>query len=188
MYSLQRGISVRDFLIQEFTVSANGFLSWLITTSVFSVLLSVIISQYIPFVPKLMTSYSILNIQPNKFGYTLGVILAFYLLKAILTYFFYQATGTGRKWAIFYFTNTKFYFVWSLVLMVLCFILFYTPINRSEFFVYSIILMSISFIFKIFYYLFHKNEVLPKEWYYKFLYICTLQIIPLLVLWNLLFF
>ncbi|MBE2274452.1 MAG: DUF4271 domain-containing protein, partial [Flavobacteriales bacterium] len=27
-----------------------------------------------------------------------------------------------------------------------------------------------------------------KKWYYKFLYICTLQIIPVLVLWKVLFF
>ncbi|TQE61297.1 DUF4271 domain-containing protein, partial [Leptospira interrogans] len=36
-------------------------------------------------------------------------------------------------------------------------------------------------------YIFHNQPILPEKWYYKFLYICTLQIVPVLVLWKFLF-
>ncbi|MDO5616201.1 MAG: DUF4271 domain-containing protein, partial [Cruoricaptor ignavus] len=44
------------------------------------------------------------------------------------------------------------------------------------------------FSFKILFFTFNKNYILPKEWYYKFLYICTLQFAPLFALSKLLFF
>jgi hypothetical protein len=47
--------------------------------------------------------------------------------------------------------------------------------------------MLMMFLAKCIFELFHKEPILPKEWYHKILYICTLQILPLLVLAKLLF-
>ena len=47
---------------------------------------------------------------------------------------------------------------------------------------------AFAFLFKQIYYILHSSNILPQKWYYKFLYICTLQIVPVLVLWKLLFF
>ncbi len=188
MISLQRDASVKEFLAQEFTVSANVFLSWLVTSFVFATLLSVLLSQFIPFVPKFFSEYPVFGYQVNKFGYTFLVVLLYYFIRAVFTYFFYQSSGAGRRWAVFYFTVTKLYFVLSLLLIIMCIINFYFPVDRKVAFPIYVGMLVVLFVFKLFYYLFHKNQILPKEWYYKFLYICTLQIIPLLVLWKLLFF
>ena len=188
MLWLQRDSSVKEFLFQEFTVSANNLLSWVITSLVFSLLAATLFSQYIPTVPEFISKRDLFGFQLNKFGYTFTVLILFYFIKSVFTYFYYQATGSGRKWAVFYFTTTKLYFIWSLVLIGVCIMHYYFAVNRKEAFPFYILFFAIIFIFKLFYYIFHRSKILPKEWYYKFLYICTLQIIPILVLWKLLFF
>lgn len=188
MISLHRNSSIKDFLVQEYYGSSNSFPSWLIVTIVFCLTFSVLVSQYVPIVPKFVSDIQLLGYHLNKFGFTFTVIIVFYLLKAFLGYVFYQSTGDAKKWAVFYFTNSRFYFIASLALIILNIIHYYFPIDKGVAFPYYLLLIAIVFIFKIFYYLFHKNQVLPKEWYYKILYICTLQIGPLFALWKLLFF
>ncbi|WP_232815864.1 DUF4271 domain-containing protein [Chryseobacterium capnotolerans] len=73
-------------------------------------------------------------------------------------------------------------------MIILCVTHYYFPIDRNKIFPYYFFFFAFVFIFKVFFYLFHKNKILPEKWYYKFLYICTLQIAPLLLLWKLLFF
>jgi len=64
---------------------------------------------------------------------------------------------------------------------------FYVITDRDSFFMFSIILFLAMFIFKNIFYLMQPEAILPQKWYYKFLYICTLQIVPVLVLWKVLF-
>ena len=58
--------------------------------------------------------------EPLKVG------TAFYLVKNLLTYLFFAGTASLPRWEKFYFSASKFYFVFSLVLMVLC---HYLPYN-----------------------------------------------------------
>ncbi len=186
--SLQRDSSVRQFLLQKFADSSNTFLSWLVISLVFCLLLSTFISQYIPVVPKKISSIQLLGFELNKFGFTFLSISVFYLVKTALSYLFFAGTGDLKKWPVFYFTGSKFYFCISILLIILCIGSYFYPIDALRIFPYYFGMWIFMILFKVVFYFFHTNNTLPEKWYYKFLYICTLQIMPLLVLWKVLFF
>ena len=159
----------------------------MIIGAVFCLLFSVMISQYIPAVPKLIRSYHVFGYELNKFGFTFITIAAFYITRGIMTYFFFAGTGSGRRWDVFYFTASKFYFIFSLLLLGMCVVEFYFPVDRGQLFSVYVAVVGVTFCAKIIFYMAHPAGMLPAEWYYKFLYICTLQIVPVLVLWKVFF-
>ncbi|SDL54472.1 MULTISPECIES: DUF4271 domain-containing protein [Chryseobacterium] len=187
MNVVERDANLKDFLLQKYYDASNNLPSWIITSIVTALCMSVLISQYIPFVPKYIADIQPFGYQLNKIGYTVIIVSLFYITRAVLGYLFYQSIGDGKKWSIFYFTSTKFYFIFSILLIILCIAHYYFPIDRNEAFVYYLGFFCFTFIFKVFFYLFHRNNILPQKWYYKFLYICTLQMAPILMLWKLLF-
>ena len=185
---LLRDIRLKDFFLQEYADSSNNLLSWIVTSVVFVALLSTLVSQYIPLVPKFLSDIHPFGYEINKFGFTFLCISAFYFFRTLFSYLFYASVGNSRKWNLFYFTATKFYFGLTLLLSPLVFIHYYFDIDHSKaLHIYALIYIII-YVFKIVFYFFHKNQILPVRWYYKFLYICTLQIAPLFALWRLLFF
>ena len=187
LISLQREASLKDFLLQKIEDSSNIYISWIIVSLVYVILLSVLISQYIPFIPKNISSLLIGGYEINKFGFTFLSVSSFYIVKIIITYFYYYGVRAQKKWQQFYFVATRFYFILSILLILGCLQVSYFPAERIQTFqTYGIFFIMI-FVFKNIFYLFHNYRILPKNWYYKFLYICTLQIIPLLVLWKFLF-
>lgn len=188
MNIVEREANLKDFLLQKYFDASNNLPSWAITSCVTTLALSVLLSQYVPIVPKYVADLQLFGYQLNKFGFCLLAVVFFYLTKTTLGFLFYQSIGDAKKWTIFYFTSTKFYFILSFLLIILCVTHYYFPIDRNKMFLYYLLFFCFVFIFKIFFYLFHKNNILPEKWYYKFLYICTLQIAPLLLLWKLLFF
>ncbi len=186
--SLQRDATIKEFLVQSYEDSSNHILSWLIVSLVYCVVLSVLISQYIPVVPKIVAETHVIGYQLNKFGFTLLIISLFYFVRMILSYLFYQSIGQAKRWPGFYFAATKFYFVISLIVVMIVIVHYYFGISKAEAFPYYILGYCYVFAFKNLFYLFHPQKVFPSEWYYKILYICTLQFVPLLALWKLLFF
>lgn len=187
LFFLQRDSSIAEFLVKDFADSSNSFLTWGTTSLVYCTLLSVLFSQFVPIIPPKIAAVQLFGYGLNKFGFTFFGVLLFYLLKALLGYIYYASVGNIRKWNVFYFTAAKFYFCVSLLLIFLCLGHYYFMPNPMELLNNYVLLFIIIFIFKIIYYLFHKNRILPYQWYYKILYICTLQILPVLVLWKLLF-
>lgn len=185
--SLNRYASLKDFILQASEESSNQFLTWFITSLVFIVALSTLISQYIPIVPREIASIKISGFQLNKFGFTFLTLSLFYLVRMVLTYLLFSSIDNARNWKSFYFAATKFYFVASLVLIIANFAHYYFYIDKNQAFAIYILALAFLFVFKQFYYLFYKDQILPNSWYYKFLYICTLQIVPVLVLWKFLF-
>ena len=165
MNVIERDASLKDFLLQKYFDASNNLPSWMITSCVTTLTLSVLISQYIPIVPKFIADLQLFGYQLNKFGYTLLAVLFFYLIKSTLGFLFYQSIGDGKKWTIFYFTSTKFYFILSFLLIILCVAHYYFPIDRNEIFLYYVCFFSFVFIFKVFFYLFHKNKILPEKWF-----------------------
>ena len=185
--SLLRDIRLKDFFTEIYADTSNTFLSWIITSAVFCTVISILISQYVPIVPKKVTNLQIFGLELNKFGYTFICVLLFYFLKTVFSYFFYSGIGNSRKWGIFYFTATKYYFALSLIIIILCIAHYYFNIDKRIALKIYLVFLSFAFVFKVFFYFFHKNEILPHKWYYKILYICTLQIAPLFALWRVLF-
>ena len=185
---LHRDSSVKVFLMQKFADSSNNFLSWLIVSVVFTLLFATLISQSIPIVPKKISEIHFFGYELNKFGYTLLALILFYSFKSMMSYIFYSGTGSIKRWALFQFTASKFYFTLSLLVMVLCIYKYFYEVNDLQVFDYFFLGFIAVFIFKVFFYLLSPNEILPEKWYYKFLYICTLQFAPVLVLWRVLYF
>ena len=184
---LHRDSTVRVFLMQKFADSSNNYLSWLIVSAVFAVLLAVFISQSIPVVPKEITDVQLFGYELNKFGFTMLSLVVFYSLKSGLSYLFFAGTGSLKRWRLFQFAASKFYFVFSLVLMFLCVYQYYFEVDGLLVFDFYFIGFGAIFLFKIFFYLLSPNDILPEKWYYKLLYLCTLQLAPLMVIWTVLF-
>lgn len=180
-------MSMWEYLRQELVISANNLLSWVAGSGVFVVLCSVLISQYIPVLPREIEERHIGGFTLNKFGYTLVVVALYYFVRIVITYFYYQSVGATHRWAAFYFSASKLYWVSALLLMAICFANEYYPIDKSVAFPLYCGLSVLFVCAKNAYYLFQKPAILPKEWFYKFLYICTLQIAPILVVLKLLF-
>ena len=188
LLSLRRDSSVTEFLLQKFADSTNNFLSWIIISFVFALVLSVFVSQNIPVVPQNISDFQFFGYELNKFGFTFVGISVFYFLKNILTYLYFAGTGAAKKWEVFYFIASKFYFCFSIVIMILCLIQYFYRFDKWVMFDVYLAVFAFAFLFKQIYYILHSSNILPQKWYYKFLYICTLQIVPVLVLWKLLFF
>ena len=188
LLSLRRDSSVTEFLLQKFADSTNNFLSWIIISFVFALVLSVFVSQNIPVVPQKISDFQFFGYELNKFGFTFVGISVFYFLKNILTYLYFAGTGAAKKWEVFHFIASKFYFCFSIVIMILCLIQYFYRFDKWVMFDVYLAVFAFAFLFKQIYYILHSSNILPQKWYYKFLYICTLQIVPVLVLWKLLFF
>jgi hypothetical protein len=187
--TLHRDISLVEFIAQPFENSNNNFLSWLFTTILFSVSFSVFFSQFIPIVPQYITeNLKFFGVVFNKFGFLFTTLLLFYAIKCGITYLFYGSIQELSKFGAYTFVAQKFYMVYSVVILIMSFILYYLPIDKQKFFIVGISMVILAFFLKITIYLFHNQRILPGEWYYKFLYICTLQILPALVMWKFWFF
>lgn len=185
---LHREASLRDFLKQQISDTGNILPTWLIVSVVHCVLFAALVSQYVPIVPRMINNFSILGLSLNKFGFSLAVVSLFYFIKIVFTFIFYSSIGQDKKWKSVNFVASRYYFVVTLLLIAAVFINYYFPIDKRKALQIFIIGAIIIFIFKNIFYIFNRNRMLPREWYYKILYICTLQIAPVFALWRLLFF
>lgn len=184
----QRDANIKDFLTQKLDDSSNLMPSWLLISVIRNVLIAVLLSQFVPIVPKIFTDLQVGGFQINKFGFTFLTLLVFDILRNILTFLFYASVGSGKNLKALTLASSKYYFVESIGLIILGFALYFYPVDLVQFFYIIILLIGGSFVLKNLIYLFHNQPVLPGKWYYKFLYICTLQIVPVLVLWKFLFY
>ena len=183
-----RDANIKDFLLQKVEDSNNLTPSWTIISIVRSVMISLLLSQFVPVVPKFISDIQLFGLQLNKFGFTFLAVISFDIIKNWLTFFFYNSIGDGKNLKGLALMSSKFFFLESIGLIIAGFVLYHYPVDLVQYF-YAVIFILISlFILKNLIYIFHNQAILPQKWYYKFLYICTLQIVPILVLWKFLFF
>lgn len=183
--TLHRDVTLIEFILQPYEESNNNTLSWVLTTILFSVSFSVLFSQFIPIVPKFITQNLVVaGITFNKFGFVLFSLLLFQLIKNIFVYLFYGSINQLERFGRYSFVAQKYFMVYSLVILVISFLHYYLHFKTSNAFFYYSSLIFIAFTIKLLIYLFHPQQILPRQWYYKFLYICTLQILPILALWK----
>ena len=183
--TLHRDISLLEFIAQPYDNSNNNFLSWFISTILFSLSFSVLFSQYVPIVPQFIAeNFKFFGISFNKFGFMFVSLLLFYFVKNGATYLFYGSIQELKKFGSYTFIAQKYYIVYSVVILIMSLVLYYLPIDKQKLFIINVFVVVLAFLLKIGIYLFHNQRILPGEWYYKFLYICTLQILPALVVWK----
>ena len=187
LLSLNRESSLKDFILHPISEGANLLANWVIVSMVFVLVMAVLLSQYIPVVPKTISQYHLFGWELNKWGFTLLAITLFYVSKSLVSYLFYMSINEGDRWTRLVFVSTKFYFILSLIIMIINIVHCYFGIDHGIVLRYYWFFAVFVFVFKLFFYGFNKNSILPEDWYYKILYICTLQIIPIGVLWRLLF-
>lgn len=184
---LQREAKLRVFFTQNFIDSGNIFPTYLLVSFIYVLLFSTFFAFYLPVIPPEVEKFSLFGYSLNRFGFVLLVSSLYYLLRFFLTFFFYSSIGEDRKWARLYFVTSKFYMALSFVLMAGILLVYFFEFNALTLLRFSLLIALLLFVFKLFFYLFNRNYFLPKAWYYKILYICTLQFLPVLVLWKLLF-
>lgn len=184
----QRDANIRDFLMQKMEDSSNLMPTWIIVSVVRCIMIALLLSQFVPLVPEGFSDIQLFGLHVNKFGFTFVSLLLFDLVRNVLTFLFYSSIGNGKNLKGLTLIASKFFFLESIAFIILGFGLYYYPIDLVRYFYLIIGLLAGSFILKNMIYLFHRQPILPEKWYYKFLYICTLQIIPVLVLWKFLFY
>ena len=184
---LQKEVSFKEYLFQSYDLAQNNVLTWILISGIFVGVLSLLLSQYVPIVPRFVADIDLMEFRINKIGFFFTVLSLYYILKTVLSLLFYKTIGQMGKYLVMTFIAQRFYFVESLLLLCLSIVHYYFPIDRVEAFLYYAVFMAVLFVGKILFYFFHKENPLPDRWYYKILYICTLQILPLLAVWKFIF-
>ena len=117
---------------------------------------------------------------------TFSVISVIMLFRLMIEVTFYRA---------FYESSSITYFMKSssfvnaknvLLLLVICFLFFYTSVNQEYLMIGGFILLFLNRVWEI-YHIYAKQISDNKSiWYYNILYLCTLEILPIMVLAKLL--
>lgn len=184
---LHRDASIKDFLLLKKEESSNIVLSWILTSVAFTIMCSVCLSQFVPTIPKSISNISFFGLSLNKFGFTFISVCLFFFSKTVLTFFFYSWLGYKKLLINLYTISNKYYFLYCIGFVAAALSLYYYDVDSLNFLYVIMICCTILFILKLCLIWYNKPQTLPREWYYKILYICTLQIAPLMMLWKLLF-
>ena len=122
----------------------------------------------------------------SRVGITFSIISIIMLFRLLIEVTFYR---------VFYESSSVSYFMKSssfvnaknvLLLLVICFLFFYTSINKEYLLIVGFILLFMNRIWEI-YHIYTKQISDNKSiWYYNILYLCTLEILPIMVLAKLL--
>lgn len=184
---LNQETSLKKFIYQKTEDANNVFPIWLISSVIFYWQLTIMISGVINDVPKWILNYDFGGIAINKLNFSAITVSLLYLFRLIFTSFFYLIIGQAKRLKNLIFNISKQFYINSIILIIFNFIIYYTLINKGILLTISSYLIVILSIFKILIYFIDKNNILPKQWFLKLLYICTLQIAPFLVFWLLIF-
>lgn len=184
---IQKEVSFKEYLLQPYGEAQNNVLSWIFVSGVFIVSQALLLAQYIPIVPRYVTDIDISGWVLNKIGFMIIVLSIYYLLRTLLTLLFYRAIAQPKKWLILGFLAQRFYFIESLIIMMAVIAHYYLGVDREQAYIVYAIAGMVFFVIKNICYFLHKGKPLPREWYYKILYICALQILPMLAVWKFVF-
>lgn len=186
-YWLLRGISFWEYLTQGYKEAQNSVLTWVVVSIGFVVVFSLLFSQYIPVIPRLFLELEVEGWVLNRMGSMLLVLGGYYVVKFIFTAIFYASIGQIDKILVLGFVAQRFYYIQSVLLVIMSVFHYYYFPNNIFLYPYYEILVGVLLLVKNILYFFHKEHPLPNEWYYKILYICTLQILPFLAMWKFIF-
>lgn len=184
-----REISLKNFFFpKEEHIFSNMFLVWFNFTIGYIVNLCISFSQLLPSTSRLVNEISYDDWILNKIGFSLLCITLFQLFKFILSFIFISNYSDKKfLWKNFYFQSSRAILLQSIFLFGLNLLEFYGQIEK-EILLYILIFVFGLFLFiKCCFFLFSRQSFLPNEWYYKILYICTVQILPEVIIWKFLF-
>lgn len=127
-----------------------------------------------------------------KFYYLSSVAITFSIISAIMLF---KLLIEVTFYKVFYESSTVSFFMKSssfvnaknvLLLLIICFLFFYTGITKEYLMAIGLILLFFNRLLEV-YYIYSKQINNNKSiWYYNILYLCTLEILPIMVLTKLL--
>ncbi len=122
----------------------------------------------------------------SRVGITFSIISIIMLFRLLIEVTFYRVLYESSSVSYFMksssFVNAKN----VLLLLVICFLFFYTTLNKEYLLIVGFILLFMNRIWEI-YHIYTKQISDNKSiWYYNILYLCTLEILPIMVLAKLL--
>jgi len=176
---LNKDQSLLEYMKLSAEYGGNILMNWIVSGIIYVFVLSVLLFNYISIIPDFILEKFYPNeYDLNRFLFVFVVFSLLYIVNAFLSYLFFIVTGNRKRWRSYVFAVNKFFYFVTIFICLLIIIYYFYPINRDIFFNLSIIFFVFLFLFKIIFLITSSNKVLPKEWYYKFLYICILQILP----------
>lgn len=184
-----KGASLLQMLKSVPDETDHTYLNSIFITFAYILTLSVFISPFIPIVPEFVANDLDINgYKLSKFGFTFISLLLFYPLKTVFSYLFYKATLSSKEWVFYVFSVNKYFIILTILFCGLTVAQYFYPVDSNLMFNYYIALLIFLFIGKQAYLAFNHYRTLPINWYYKILYICTLQILPYIAIGKFLFF
>lgn len=183
-----RGRNFRTLLWGTEEELINKIPGYSLLSCVYILLLSMLTYILVPERPWSVLSWDIFGYRPNIFGFCLMVYAAYFIFKFLLGRLLYGLSGSTRKFIYLQTFMLRWYLLTVPLLLILSFVYFfhfYPNTNYNEAFRYF--LLGIFFI-KLIGIVSLTQKVLPRNHYLKIVYLCTLQIMPVVVLIKVLFF
>lgn len=148
-----------------------------------AIVFSILLFQTPFFLEKFISVEAVFDDNFDTFFYVFLKVLTFYLLKFIVEYFTFQVLQLEDK--VFYFMSSKWNYYFTISVYVFLLLIFeeYADLNNLliYFFIGGIYLITF-----VMHFLTNKNLIF-SNFFYFILYICTLEIAPLLILFKLIF-
>jgi|GEM_PF-87950 len=186
---LNKDQSLLEYMKLPVEYGGNLLMNWVVSGFIYVSVSSVLLFDYVQEIPDFVTdNISLWGYNFNEFWFIFIVNSVFYIIKCIFSYLFFVVTGNVKRWKTYVFVVNKLFYFAILPTCLLVFIYYFYPINQDYFFNILVIFFFLLLLLKNIFLIVSANKPLPREWYYKFLYICTLQILPHLILWWFLFF
>lgn len=119
----------------------------------------------------------------NTFLVLMAYIISFFVVKFVLTSMISVVFKTKKESQLYIINNKMFHVVAGMVLLPLCFILYYanTPAINVIFY-FSMVLLLLLFVFSLIRGVISGISVKKNNLYYLFLYFCTVEILPLIII------
>ncbi len=159
----------------------NTFLFSMLINVLNLVLFSLLIVSYFHI------SFSAFQTPFTGFSIVLGIISAVMLVKVCLEILFHKAFYAEQDFKFFINSSSYINARNVLVLLSLSFLFFYSPIPKTYIVLLAGILLIVNRLWELFYRYFTQKNNISQIWYHNILYLCTLEILPVLVLIKLLY-
>lgn len=186
---INKGLSLTDFLFLPKENTGNLYVNYSLISLAYVFILSVFLSPHLPIIPQWVAEHVVFQgYTLNKLGFTFLSFSLFYLSKCLLSYLFFKSSFSIKNWNWFVFKLNKFYGVLVALFTLLTIFEYFTPLTTHISLTHYLGILIIILLAKVMLLLFNRDPVFPNGWYYKFLYICTLQITPYLAIVKFLFF
>lgn len=121
-----------------------------------------------------------------KFWLVFGLIAVIMLVKTAMEIAYNKAFYAEEEFNNFFGNSSYINARNVLALLIICFLFFYSPINKGYIIIASAIILIANRLWELYNRYFSTAGNFSENWYHNILYLCTLEILPIMVLIKLL--